>query len=113
MSARARLWASPCRTQPSPRLAFRLWSGVGRITNRTAVYGSVRTVVWEGRRNDPPPIPIKRACATLSLDLERHRCDDILPFQLELARVRFRAGKRYFKGLDRRRRVAPAHSYVV
>ena len=28
------------------------------ITNRTAVYGSVRTVVWEGRSRETPPIPI-------------------------------------------------------
>ena len=27
------------------------------ITNRTAVYGSVRTVVWEGWRSDPSPYP--------------------------------------------------------
>ena len=27
------------------------------ITNRTAVYGSVRKVVWEGRRSDPSPYP--------------------------------------------------------
>jgi hypothetical protein len=27
------------------------------ITTRTAVYGSVRTVVWEGRRSNPSPYP--------------------------------------------------------
>jgi hypothetical protein len=27
------------------------------MTNRTAVYGPVRTVVWEGRRSDPSPYP--------------------------------------------------------
>src|SRR6266545_2492539 len=48
----------------SPRSDFHPWSRVGSITNRTAVYGSVRTVVWEVRRSDPPPIPIKSACAT-------------------------------------------------
>src|SRR5437660_6587867 len=31
--------------------------GSKRITNRTAVYGTVRTVVWEGRRSDPSPYP--------------------------------------------------------
>src|SRR5450756_1101833 len=31
--------------------------GSKSITNRTAVYGSVRTVVWEGRRCDPSPDP--------------------------------------------------------
>src|SRR5216684_2747610 len=43
--------------QLSPRWDFRHWSRVGSITNRTAVYGSVRTVVWEGRRSDPSPYP--------------------------------------------------------
>jgi hypothetical protein len=28
------------------------------LTNRTAVYGPARTVVWEGRSGDAPPIPI-------------------------------------------------------
>ena len=28
------------------------------LSNRTAVYGPVRTVVWDGRRSDLPPIPI-------------------------------------------------------
>ena len=41
----------------SPRSDFHPWSRVGSITNRTAVYGSVRTVVWEGRRSDPSPYP--------------------------------------------------------
>lgn len=30
---------------------------VTRLTNRTAVYGPVRTVVWEGRRLAAPPYP--------------------------------------------------------
>src|ERR1019366_2997632 len=47
----------PCRMPISPRLDFRPWSRVDSITNRTAVYGPVRTVVWEGRRSDPPPYP--------------------------------------------------------
>ena len=34
------------------------------ITTRTAVYGSVRTVVWEGRRSDPSPYPDLNACST-------------------------------------------------
>src|SRR5450759_581069 len=34
-----------------------LGRGSKRITNRTAVYGPVPTVVWEGRRSDPPPYP--------------------------------------------------------
>ncbi len=28
-----------------------------RLTDRTAVYGPVRTVVWEGRSGDAPPYP--------------------------------------------------------
>src|ERR1019366_5136213 len=55
--ARARLWTKPCRMPISARLDFRPWSRVDSITNRTAVYGPVRTVVWEGRRSDPPPYP--------------------------------------------------------
>jgi len=31
------------------------------MTNRTAVYGPVRTVVWEGRRSDPSPYPDRRS----------------------------------------------------
>src|ERR1035437_4174589 len=52
-----RLWTKPCRMPISARLDFRPWSRVDSITNRTAVYGPVRTVVWEGRRSDPPPYP--------------------------------------------------------
>ena len=47
-------------------------SGVGakdrqRLIQRTAVYGPVRTVVWEGRSREAPPIPIlkrPRGCLT-------------------------------------------------
>src|ERR1039458_7275185 len=35
----------------SPRLDFRRCLEVDSTTNRTAVYGPVRTVVWEGRRS--------------------------------------------------------------
>jgi hypothetical protein len=31
-----------------------------RITHRTAEYGSVHAVVWEGRRREAPPIPISQ-----------------------------------------------------
>jgi hypothetical protein len=48
----------------SARSDFRHWSRVDSITIRTAVYGSVRTVVWEGRRSDPPPYPDPEARAT-------------------------------------------------
>ncbi len=36
------------------------------ITNRTAVYGSVRTVVWEGWRSDPSPYPDPRTSPLVS-----------------------------------------------
>jgi hypothetical protein len=40
-------------------------SGVGAkdrqcLIQRTAVYGPIRTVVWEGRSREAPPIPILR-----------------------------------------------------
>src|SRR6185437_10772696 len=38
------------------RLGFRRGSAAG-IIRRTAVYGPVRTVVWEGRSRETPPIP--------------------------------------------------------
>src|SRR5213083_1857876 len=53
----------------SARLDFRHWSRVASITIRTAVYGTVRTVVWEGRRSDPSPYPDPKARAT-----GRRRC---------------------------------------
>ena len=34
----------------------------GRLTNRTAVYGPVRTVVWEERGREAPPYPDFPAC---------------------------------------------------
>src|ERR1017187_5683434 len=64
MRARARLWTKPCRMPISARLDFRPWSRVDSITNRTAVYGPVRTVVWEGRRSDPPPYPDQECLGT-------------------------------------------------
>src|SRR3982074_1986324 len=39
------------------RPGFRRGTAV-RIIRRTAVYGPVRTVVWEGRSREAPPIPI-------------------------------------------------------
>ena len=44
------------RSSSSMRLA--------RLTRRTAVYGPVRTVVWEGRSRETPPYPdVCRACS--------------------------------------------------
>ncbi len=34
----------------------KIWS-LGCLTRRTAVYGPVRTVVWEGRSREAPPYP--------------------------------------------------------
>jgi hypothetical protein len=59
-------------------------SGVGakdrqRLIQRTAVYGPVRTVVWEGRSREAPPYPDfnnwgRASCSALSLSgtLLRH-----------------------------------------
>src|SRR5205823_2509125 len=44
---------------------------VDSITNRTAVYGSVRTVVWEGWRSDPSPYPDR---VVLYAKLGKPRC---------------------------------------
>jgi len=33
------------------------WSKRVSLTSRTAVYGPVRTVVWEGRSREAPPYP--------------------------------------------------------
>jgi hypothetical protein len=39
----------------SGRSDFRPWSRAASVTNRTAVYGSVRTVVWQGSAGDRCP----------------------------------------------------------
>src|SRR6267378_1253522 len=49
--------------KPRTRLAPR---NRGSITNGTAVYGSVRTVVWEGWRSDPSPYPDPRTSPLVS-----------------------------------------------
>ena len=59
-----------CRMPISPRSDFRHGSEVESTTCRTAVYGPVRTVVWEGRMSDPPPYPDPGACATRQLTKE-------------------------------------------
>src|ERR1035441_3952176 len=57
-------------------------SGVGAkdrqcLIQRTAVYGPVRTVVWEGRSREAPPIPILRRsfheCLLLACAVKRRR----------------------------------------
>lgn len=45
-----------------------------RITRRTAVYGPVRTVVWEGWISDDPPYPDRaRAVPKSGLEMDRIR----------------------------------------
>jgi hypothetical protein len=39
----------------SNRLVFRRWSRSNSVTNRTAVYGPVYTVVWQGSVGDRRP----------------------------------------------------------
>ena len=41
----------------STRSDFRDWTLGERSSSRTAVYGPVRTVVWEGRGREAPPYP--------------------------------------------------------
>jgi hypothetical protein len=42
------------------------------VTSRTAVYGPVRTVVWEGRSREAPPTPIIDPSLTSADDLNAH-----------------------------------------
>jgi hypothetical protein len=44
----------------SNRWDFRLWSRRASVTNRTAVYGPVRTVVWQGSAGDRRPYADQR-----------------------------------------------------
>src|SRR5713101_5928357 len=48
-----------CSAQRGTRLARALFVSCGSQAQliRTAVYGTVRTVVWEGRMSDCPPYP--------------------------------------------------------
>jgi hypothetical protein len=48
-------WDSPMPT--SNRSVSCPWSKRVSLTSRTAVYGPVRTVVWEGRSREAPPYP--------------------------------------------------------
>src|SRR5712671_417621 len=41
----------------SDRSVSHPWSKRVSVTSRTAVYGPVRTVVWEGRSREAPPYP--------------------------------------------------------
>src|SRR5260370_137666 len=53
------------RLLPLPRFAFRR-STESRILHRTAVYGPVRTVVWEGRSREAPPYPDERHAGAIA-----------------------------------------------
>ncbi len=56
-SATARLWLSHSPTPPSSRSACLPSCPISRSIRRTAVYGPVCTVVWEGRSREAPPYP--------------------------------------------------------
>src|ERR1019366_6131521 len=56
-SATAPLWSLHSQTPSLPHSAFLPSCPANRIIHRTAVYGPVRTVVWEGRRREAPPYP--------------------------------------------------------
>ena len=47
----------PSQMSPSSRSACLLGCSASQIIHRTAVYGPVGTVVWEGRRREAPPYP--------------------------------------------------------
>src|ERR1700694_4691510 len=56
-SATAPLWSLHSQTPSLPHSAFLPSCPANRLIHRTAVYGPVRTVVWEGRRREAPPYP--------------------------------------------------------
>ena len=66
---------STCQARPRPSLmpsACLVSPPVLSLTRRTAVYGPVRTVVWEGRSRDAPPYPDwKSSCLRVQLALCR------------------------------------------
>jgi hypothetical protein len=57
--ATAPLWLLHFQTPRLLHSAYLPSHLVNRAIHRTAVYGPVRAVVWEGRRRRRPPIPIK------------------------------------------------------
>jgi hypothetical protein len=58
--AKAKPFLSGFPMPTSNRSVYVRWSTSNGVTSRTAVYGPVRTVVWQGSVGDPTPTPIKR-----------------------------------------------------
>ena len=56
---RTRPCISACPMPTSARSVFRRWPRRASVTPRTAVYGPVRTVVWQGSAGNRCPMPIK------------------------------------------------------
>ena len=52
----------------SNRLAFLRWSRTEGVTSRTAVYGPVRTVVWQGSAGDCRPYADQTPIAPVIID---------------------------------------------
>ncbi len=65
-SVMTRRSAKPCPMPSSKRSACPDSPSAHSSTRRTAVYGPVRTVVWEGRAGNRSPIPIEHLMGNLS-----------------------------------------------
>jgi hypothetical protein len=75
LSHGAKPFASGSPMPTSNRSAFHLCLERVSATSRTAVYGPVRTVVWEGRSREAPPIPIpSRSAMARDFDFPRQHC---------------------------------------
>jgi hypothetical protein len=64
-------------------------------TSQTAVYGPVRTVVWEGRSREAPPYPDLWPFAPFAAV---QQCDDIASAVSDFASLPGRASKLYANG---------------
>ena len=63
--SKAMPWPFPQPT--STRSDFQDWTPGECSSSRTAVYGPVRTVVWEGRGREAPPYPDLTGCPVLGV----------------------------------------------
>jgi Group II intron, maturase-specific domain len=73
--SKAKPFASGSPMPTSNRSAFHLCLERVSATSRTAVYGPVRTVVWEGQSREAPPIPIpSRSAMARDFDFPRQHC---------------------------------------